>query len=70
MKIANYIMGIIRITFSVVMIMIPALFGAMYILEEVMYDEEWAVIFFIPFAIMTIWKLVKIEIIEIKELKK
>ena len=70
MKTANFIMGIIRISFTTILMMIPALFGAMYILTEVMYDEEWAVIFFIPYAVVTIWKLIKLGIIEIKELKK
>lgn len=69
MKKANFIMAIIRLTMETLLIAIPALCGAMYILDDIMYYEEWAVAFFVPFAILVIWKLVKLQIIEIKEAK-
>lgn len=70
MKKANFIFRILGLVMQTMMIAIPAIFGAMYILTEVMYDEEWAVVFFIPYCVMLIWKLVKLQIIETKEAKE
>ena len=67
MKIANFIMKTLWTSCVSGMMVFAAINGAWWILDDLLWDTDIAVVFFIPFAVCVTWKIVKLEIIEIRE---
>lgn len=70
MEIARKVMDCIRVTtMTIVMIMINV-FGSLYILDEIMWDEDAALIVFWLWFIASTYKFVMMEIEDMKRIIK
>lgn len=70
METTRKIFDIIRVTAMTIVMELINVFGSLYILEDIMYDETWMMIFFWAWFIASTYKLVMMEICDIKRILK